>query len=56
MSKTCPKCGNKVDDNALACDKCGLAFVVDAGPAPVAPPPYTAPVPVPPAGLGKKQK
>lgn len=56
MSKTCPKCGNKLDDKALACDKCGLSLELDRGPAPVTPPPFGAPIPAPAIPKNKKKK
>ena len=54
MSKTCPKCGAKLDDKAFSCDKCGASLDLDRGPLPVTPPPFGTPLPS--VGIPNKDK
>lgn len=42
MAKFCPNCGTQVDDNAVNCTSCGVAFVQQNA-APAAPAAPTAP-------------
>ena len=45
MSKICPKCGAKLEDDVFACEKCGEVLTMDMGPAPLNVPPVPGPLP-----------